>query len=123
LLVELVGEAVASPAHDPLHAEAWVGVLARADQPARSRRDAGETTAVVVAVAEELVAGANCGDSGAWFVQADGRVRAALEARGVPLAETALAPRVSGDIRGSVQVSEVALSGGDAAGLARPRPG
>jgi hypothetical protein len=91
--------------------------------PLEADRDAGETTAVVVAVAEELVAGANCGDSGAWFVQADGRVRAALEARGVPLAETALAPRVSGDIRGSVQVSEVALSGGDAAGLARPRPG
>jgi hypothetical protein len=47
------------------------------------------------------------------------RVRAALEARGVPLAETALAPKVGGDIRGSVQVRELALGGGDAAGLAR----
>ena len=50
------------------------------------------------------------------------RVRAALEARGVPLAETALAPKVGGDIRGSIQVREVTLGGSDAAGLARERP-
>jgi hypothetical protein len=43
------------------------------------------------------------------------RVRDALERAGVILAETALAPPVGGDIRGSVRVREVAPTHKDAA--------
>jgi len=74
LLVELVGEAVASPALDPLRDSTWVDVLANADQVLEADPDAGETTAVVVALSEEFVLGASCGDSGAWFVHADATV-------------------------------------------------
>ena len=74
MLVELVREAAASPAFDPLQAEKWAELLARADILLEADRDAGETTSVVLAVAEGLVAGASCGDSGAWVVQADGRI-------------------------------------------------
>lgn len=48
------------------------------------------------------------------------RVRDALERAGVILAETALAPRVSGDIRGSVRVREVAPTQKDAAHMLQP---
>lgn len=74
LLLEMVGEVAASPEFDPLCAEVWVDVLARADQLLEADRDVGETTAVVVAIAEELVVGASCGDTGAWVVQADGQI-------------------------------------------------
>jgi len=49
-----------------------------------------------------------------------GRVRAALEAAGVVLAETAVAPRVGGDLTGNVRVREVAANWADASQLARP---
>ena len=48
-------------------------VLAGADLVLEADHDAGETTAVVVAVAEGGLVGASCGDSCAWVVQADGR--------------------------------------------------
>lgn len=48
------------------------------------------------------------------------RVREALERGGVVLAESALAPRVAGDIRGSVRVREVAPTYGDAANMLQP---
>jgi hypothetical protein len=48
------------------------------------------------------------------------RVRAALEAAGVVLAETAVAPRVRGDVVGNVRVREVEPSWGDGARLATP---
>jgi len=52
------------------------------------------------------------------------RVRAAMEQAGVVLAESALAPRVAGDIRGSVRVREVAPTYADAAHVLRaPRRG
>jgi len=47
------------------------------------------------------------------------RVREALERDGVVLAESALAPRVPGDLTGSVRVREVAASHGDAAHMLR----
>jgi hypothetical protein len=47
-------------------------------------------------------------------------VRNALEAAGVVLVETAIAPRVGGDVVGNVRVREVAVSWGDASHLARP---
>jgi hypothetical protein len=47
------------------------------------------------------------------------RVSEAAEAAGVALAENALAPKVGGDLRGSVQVREVRRSGGDASHLMR----
>ena len=47
------------------------------------------------------------------------RVRDALERAGVVLAESALAPKVAGDIRGSVRVREVAPSYGDASHMLR----
>ncbi len=50
------------------------------------------------------------------------RVRSALEAAGVVLVETTLAPRVGGDVAGNVRVREVAASWGDASQLARPAP-
>ena len=74
LLVELVREAVAAPALGPLRAEAWVDLLARADLLLEADHDAGETTAVVLAVAERLVIGASCGDSGAWVVHPNGLI-------------------------------------------------
>ncbi|MFT3773972.1 MAG: hypothetical protein QM820_52050 [Minicystis sp.] len=48
------------------------------------------------------------------------RVRDALERAGVVLAESALAPKVAGDIRGSVRVREITPTYGDAAHMLRP---
>jgi hypothetical protein len=48
------------------------------------------------------------------------RVREALEQAGVVLAESALAPRVPGDIRGSVRVRVVAPTYADAAHMLQP---
>jgi hypothetical protein len=50
------------------------------------------------------------------------RVWVALETAGVVMAETAGAPKVGGDMLGSVRVREVAANWGDASGLARPPP-
>jgi serine/threonine protein phosphatase PrpC len=72
LLVELVRKA--ATALDPTRTEPWVDLLARADLLLEADHDAGETTAVVVAVTEGLLAGASCGDSGAWAVHPDGRI-------------------------------------------------
>jgi PPM family protein phosphatase len=74
MLVELVREGAASPAFDPLRADAWVDLLARADLFLEANQSAGETTGVMLAVTEGLVVGASCGDSGAWVVQADGGI-------------------------------------------------
>ena len=68
-LVELLREAADTPGFDPHRSEAWVEVLASADLELEADPAAGETTAVVVALAEGLVVGASCGDSGAWVVQ------------------------------------------------------
>ena len=74
LLVELVREGAALPAFDPRRPDVWIDLLARADLHVDADRDAGETTGVVLAVAEGLVVGASCGDSGAWIIQTDGSI-------------------------------------------------
>jgi serine/threonine protein phosphatase PrpC len=74
LLVALVREAVSAPGVTPLRAEAWVEVLARADGLLEADPGAGETTAVVVAVTEDILVGASSGDSGAWVVRPDGAI-------------------------------------------------
>jgi hypothetical protein len=51
-----------------------------------------------------------------------GRVRAALEAVGVPLAETAIAPKVGGDICGSVQLRETGLASSAHLAVCSPVP-
>jgi serine/threonine protein phosphatase PrpC len=65
-LVTLVREAAGAPGFDPRRPGAWVEVLAGADLALEADPAAGETTAVVVAVAEDILVGASCGDSGAW---------------------------------------------------------
>jgi hypothetical protein len=82
---------------------------------------------VVVRVSDEVFGCRNVGvdlppgrrAAGAGRLLRD-RVRSALEAAGVVLAETAVAPRVGGDVTGNVRVREVAASWGDASQLARP---
>ena len=56
---------------DPLDPQRWRELLIAADLSIRDDRDAGETTAVVVAVTEGGITGASVGDSGAWIVLHD----------------------------------------------------
>jgi hypothetical protein len=52
------------------------------------------------------------------------RMRAALEAAGVPSAENTLSPKVAGDLLGNVPVRDAGINWGDAAGLlGMPRRG
>ncbi len=74
LLVELVRESVASSTVDPRRAETWTELLARVDLFLEADPVAGETTAVVVAITEDQVVGASCGDSGAWVIHPDGGI-------------------------------------------------
>jgi serine/threonine protein phosphatase PrpC len=74
LLVERVRDVTASPAFTPLCAEVWVDLLARVDLLLEADHAAGETTGVVMAIAEGSVFGASSGDSAAWIVQHDGKV-------------------------------------------------
>jgi serine/threonine protein phosphatase PrpC len=72
LLVELVRAAVDAPAFEPQRAETWVELLSRLDLALEADPDAGETTAVVMAIAEHGLTGASCGDSEAWLIGGDG---------------------------------------------------
>jgi serine/threonine protein phosphatase PrpC len=74
LVVELVRDAVAAPAIDPLRAEGWVDLLSRADALLEADHDAGEATGVVVVVTEDFLVGASGGDSGAWVVHTEGTI-------------------------------------------------
>jgi serine/threonine protein phosphatase PrpC len=74
LVVATVREAAGSPGFAPHRPEAWVEVLAHADLALEADPAAGETTAVVVAVAVDLLVGASSGDSGAWVVRPGGRI-------------------------------------------------
>jgi serine/threonine protein phosphatase PrpC len=74
LLLKLIEEAAIAPSFDPLRSEAWAELLTRADVVLEADPHAGETTGVVIAVAEGLVVGASCGDSGAWMVGDDGSI-------------------------------------------------
>ena len=72
LVVATVEVALADPAFDPWRAVSWTELLARADLLIADDHQAGETTAVVVAVSARGVVGASSGDSGAWIVQEHG---------------------------------------------------
>lgn len=56
---------------DLLNAEHWYRLLRRADKLIHDDANAGETTAVVVAITPDGLAGASVGDSGAWIVTVD----------------------------------------------------
>lgn len=73
LTLKIVGEAIEHGAFNVFSADPWAELLIHADAIIASDRHAGETTIVVVAVAEDgRVVGASCGDSGAVVVGADG---------------------------------------------------
>jgi serine/threonine protein phosphatase PrpC len=55
-----------------LDATTWVRVLQNLDERIERDRQAGETTAVIVAVTEDGEIGASAGDSQAWIVTGDG---------------------------------------------------
>lgn len=75
LAVKIVGEAIEHGAFNRFSANPWVELLIHADAIIASDRYAGETTIVVVAVAEDgRIVGASCGDSGAVIVGAAGCV-------------------------------------------------
>lgn len=72
---KIVGEAVEHGAFNRFSADPWVELLIHADAIIASDHHAGETTIVVVAVADDgHVVGASCGDSGAAIVGADGSI-------------------------------------------------
>ena len=56
---------------DLLNPEHWYRLLRSADKLIHDDANAGETTAVVVAITPDGVGGASVGDSGAWIVTAD----------------------------------------------------
>lgn len=75
LALEVVAEAIEAPLFSPFTAAGlftahpWVEVLLRADDQIAADPVAGETTLVVVAVAEDgAIVGASCGDSGAMVI-------------------------------------------------------
>jgi serine/threonine protein phosphatase PrpC len=74
LLMELVREAAAAQALDLLPHDGWVDMLAHFDHVLEADPDAGETAGVVLVVSGGHVAGASCGDSGAWVILPDGRI-------------------------------------------------
>lgn len=72
LAVDLVREVAATPTISLFAPEVWVELLARADAVLASDGAAGESTLVVVAVADDgSIVGASCGDSGAWIIRDD----------------------------------------------------
>jgi serine/threonine protein phosphatase PrpC len=56
----------------PLEPDRWCDLLYRADQALDGDAEAGETTAVVLVVSRDGIAGASVGDSEAWLVTAEG---------------------------------------------------
>jgi serine/threonine protein phosphatase PrpC len=66
-VVRVVREALAGTprCYDPRF---WCGVLRHADEQVLADPQAGETTAVVLAVREKTIVGAAVGDSGAWLI-------------------------------------------------------
>lgn len=73
LTVKIVGEAIQHGAFNVFCADPWVELLIHADGIVASDRHAGETTIVVVVIAEDgRVVGASCGDSGAVVVTTSG---------------------------------------------------
>jgi serine/threonine protein phosphatase PrpC len=71
LVVGVVREALAGTprCYDPRF---WCGVLRQADERILNDPEAGETTAVVLAVQGSTIVGASVGDSGAWVITKSG---------------------------------------------------
>ncbi len=55
-------------AEDPTDARFWCAALREADEALRADPEAGETTAVILAVCPEVLVGASVGDSGAFLL-------------------------------------------------------
>lgn len=73
LAVKIVGDAIERGTFNRSSAHPWVELLIHADAIIASDRYAGETTIVVMAVADDgHVVGVSCGDSGAVVIGADG---------------------------------------------------
>jgi serine/threonine protein phosphatase PrpC len=73
LALAQVNGALVAPDFGPFTPSLWVEALRSADLTIERDGDAGETTAVIVALAETgVLVGASCGDSGALVVRADG---------------------------------------------------
>ena len=72
LLIEIAREAASARprASDP--SGAWAEVLRQADVLLEQDGRAGETTAVIVEISDNLISGASVGDSGAWVISPDG---------------------------------------------------
>lgn len=68
----LVERHLGAPRVDPFSPATWAELLAGADLEIEEDGACGETTAIVVAVSEDGLAGASVGDSGAWLVRAGG---------------------------------------------------
>jgi serine/threonine protein phosphatase PrpC len=73
LVHQFVEHAIADPHFKPFDPESWVAMLVEADSEAEQDRIAGETTCVVVALADTGgFVGASVGDSGALVIRSDG---------------------------------------------------
>jgi PPM family protein phosphatase len=68
LVVRVVEEAAAG---GPLSGEYWSGILRRCDEALHLDQLAGETTAVIVSIANGMVSGSSVGDSGAVIFWSD----------------------------------------------------
>ncbi len=75
LVLGHVGRVVSCGSDDVFEASSWHEMLCLVDGDANADRDAGETTAVIVAARDAgSVVGASCGDSGAVVVRDDATV-------------------------------------------------
>lgn len=74
MVVETVRRRTDQRPFDPHDLRSWSEVLTHADEELARSPSAGETTAVVVVVGPDWIAGASAGDSEVWVVDADRRV-------------------------------------------------
>jgi PPM family protein phosphatase len=70
-VIEAVVAAVSAGLAEPWRADTWVELVRRADAQIAAARHGGESTAVVLALGEQIV-GASVGDSAAWLVEPSG---------------------------------------------------
>jgi hypothetical protein len=72
-LVAMVREAAGASGFDPRRPEGWVAILAGADLDLEADPAAGETTAVVLTIAEDILVGASCGTAAPGWSTRTGR--------------------------------------------------
>ncbi len=84
LLIKIVKE-TAVPATEFLNPLMWCTILTQADEQLSAHPIAGETTAVVVALSDNLVCGASVGNSGAFLVQDQTTIELTTKQRHRPL--------------------------------------